>query len=64
DKAEYLRWDIVAKQKLPWYNMEVFLNLNNLNGENDTYLVRGNNFRDTDESYGFTAELGIRTSFH
>ncbi|MCB9249440.1 MAG: TonB-dependent receptor [Ignavibacteriales bacterium] len=64
DKAEYLRWDIVAKQKLPWYNMEVFLNLNNLNGENDTYIVRGNNFKDTDESYGFTAELGIRTSFH
>ena len=64
DKAEYLRWDIVARQKLPWYNMEMFLNLNNLNGENDTFLVRGNNFRDTDESYGLTAELGFRTYFH
>jgi len=63
DKAEYLRWDVVAKQDLPWYNMEVFLNLNNLNGENDTYLVRGNNFRDTDESYGLTLELGFRIRF-
>jgi TonB-dependent receptor len=60
DKAEYLRWDIVMKQKLPWYNMEVFMNLNNLNGENDTYVVRGNKFNDTDESYGLTAEIGFR----
>ena len=64
DKDEYLRWDIVMKQKLPWYNIEVFLNLNNLNGENDTFIMRGNGFRDTDESYGLTAEFGIRTSFN
>jgi outer membrane receptor protein involved in Fe transport len=63
DKAEYLRWDIVAKQKLPWYNIEMFMNLNNLNSENDTYLIRGNNFSDTDESYGLTAELGFRVNF-
>lgn len=63
DKDEYLRLDIAARQKLPWYNMEVFLNLNNLNGANDIYLMRGNGFKDTDESYGLTAELGIRTSF-
>lgn len=60
DKAKYLRWDVVAKQKLPWYNIELFLNLNNLNGENDTYVVRGNNFTDNDESYGLKVELGIR----
>ncbi|MBN1780332.1 carboxypeptidase-like regulatory domain-containing protein [bacterium] len=63
DKEEYLRWDIVAKQKLPFYDMEVFLNLNNLNGANDTFIVRGNGFRDTDESYGLTGELGFRMYF-
>jgi TonB-dependent receptor len=63
DKKEYLRWDIVVRQKLPWYNMETFLNLNNLNGENDTFIVRGNHFRDIDESYGLTAELGFRVFF-
>jgi len=63
DKAEYLRWDVVARQKLPWYNIEMFMNLNNLNGEKDTYLVRGNNFRRTDESYGLTAQLGFRVNF-
>ena len=45
DKKEYLRLDLAAKQKLPWYNIEVFLNLNNLNGANDTYIIRGNGFR-------------------
>jgi hypothetical protein len=63
DKDKYLRWDVVAKQRLPWYNIEVFLNLNNLNGANDTYLMRGNNFKDTDESYGLRAELGFRVNF-
>jgi outer membrane receptor protein involved in Fe transport len=64
DKAEYLRLDIAARQKLPWYNIEVFMNLNNLNGENDTYLLRGNNFPDDDESYGLTAQLGFRVNFN
>ena len=63
DKKEYLRLDIVAKQKLPWYNVEVFLNLNNLNGANDTYIIRGNNY-ESDESYGLTAQLGIRVNFN
>jgi len=60
DKAEYLRWDIVARQKLPWYNIEMFLNLNNLNGENDTFIVRGNSFPQSESAYGLTAEFGFR----
>ncbi len=62
DKAEYTRFDLVAKQKLPWYNMEVFLNLNNLNGENDTYIQRGNSFPESDYSYGLTTQLGLRVN--
>jgi len=62
EKKEYLRLDIAAKQELPWYNIEVFLNLNNLNGANDTYLLRGNGFESTDESYGLTAQLGFRVN--
>ena len=63
EKKEYLRLDLAAKQELPWYNIEVFLNLNNLNGANDTYIIRGNGFNDTDESYGLTAQLGFRVNF-
>lgn len=62
DKAAWTRFDLAAKQKLPWYNTELFLNLNNLNGENDTYIRRGNGFRDRDESYGLTAQLGLRVN--
>jgi TonB-dependent receptor len=62
DKAEYTRFDLVAKQRLPWYNMEIFLNLNNLNGENDTYIQRGNSFPESDYSYGLTAQLGLKVN--
>ncbi len=62
EKKEYLRLDVAAKQELPWYNIEVFMNLNNLNGANDTYILRGNGFESTDESYGLTAQLGFRVN--
>ncbi len=64
DKDEYTRFDLAAKQKLPWYNTELFLNLNNLNGENDTYIQRGNSFPESDYSYGLTAQLGLRIKFY
>ena len=63
DKDEYLRWDIAAKQKLPWYNVELFLNLNNINGENDTYIIRGSGFPQSDYSYGLTIDFGARLRF-
>ena len=62
DKKEYLRLDVAAKQKLPWYNIEVFMNLNNLNGANDTNILRGNGFDYSVESYGLTAQLGFRVN--
>ncbi len=60
DKAKYLRWDLVANQTLPWYNMQVFLNVNNLNGEPDTYTIRGNGYPQSESSYGLSADFGIR----
>jgi len=60
DKAKYLRWDLSAKQGLPWYGVELFLDINNINGENDTYIIRGSGFPTSESSYGLTADLGIR----
>ena len=60
DKATYVRWDLVANQTLPWYNIQVYLNLNNLNGEPDTYTIRGNGYPQSESSYGLTADFGIR----
>ena len=62
DKAAYTRFDLAAKQLLPWYGIEVFMNINNLNGANDTFIERGNGFNNSDESYGLTAQMGFRVN--
>jgi TonB-dependent receptor len=60
DKANYLRWDLAMKQGLPWYGIEVFFDLNNLNSEEDVYAVRGSGFPNSISNYGLTADLGFR----
>jgi TonB-dependent receptor len=60
DKENYLRWDLVINQKLPLYNIEVYLHLNNLNGAPDTYTVRGSGFPESESHYGLTADFGVR----
>jgi hypothetical protein len=63
DKTKYLRWDVAVKQGLPWYNLEVFLTVNNLNKESDVYTIRKNGFPAVENNYGLTANLGIRLKF-
>ena len=60
DKAKYLRWDLSVKQGLPWYDIEVFMDLNNINSEEDVYAVRGSGFPNLISNYGLTADLGFR----
>ncbi len=57
--APYRRWDIAAKQKLPWFGVEVYADLNNINGAKDTYVIQGGPPSDI-QDYGFTADVGIR----
>ncbi len=61
-KKSYLRWDAVVKQDLPWYGIQVYLNLNDLNGASDTYIVQANGFPTSQLAYGMTADLGLRWS--
>jgi TonB-dependent receptor len=63
DKAKYLRWDLVIKQGLPWLNMEVYCNMNDINNETDLYLIRKHDLPTSENSYGFTASFGVRWSF-
>lgn len=59
--AAYTRWDISVKQKLPWYGMQVFGLLSNLNNEKDaTVLQMYKDIPQSQESYGMTATLGVR----
>ena len=60
DKTNYLRFDLSVKQGLPWYNLEVYFDLNNINSEADIYTVRGSGFPTSESNYGMTADLGLR----
>ncbi len=61
-KLSYLRWDLTAKQNLPWPGLVVYLNLVNLNNANDTYVVQGNGFPTSESDYGPVVQLGLRWS--
>ncbi len=63
DKVKYLRWDLSVKQRLPWSGIEIYFDLNNLNSEEDVYLVRGSGFPNSESNYGLTADLGLRWRF-
>jgi len=57
----YRRWDIAAKQGLPWYGLQLFCNLNNINGASDVSVSEGaGNVPLSEQEYGLTAEFGIR----
>ncbi len=60
--AAYRRWDIAAKQRLPWFGVELFANLNNINGAKDMSVIQGGP-PSAIEDYGFTAALGLRGRF-
>lgn len=63
DKDKYTRWDLSVKQGLPWEGLEVYGDLNNLNGAEDSYLIRGSGFPTSTSNYGLMADLGIRWKF-
>ena len=60
NKAEYLRWDLILKQELPWFGLSTYFNLNNINSESDIFLNNGNGFPLNQQTYGLTAALGLR----
>jgi len=62
-KSKYIRWDISAKQKLPRLGLEIYLDVLNLNGEPDITVVQGNSYPNNEQSYGLTADFGLRYSF-
>lgn len=62
-KTKYERWDLSARQKLPWQGVEVYLDINDLNNESDVYVVAGPGFPSSEQDYGRTADLGLRWTF-
>jgi TonB-dependent receptor len=63
DKAKYVRWDLAAHQGLPWFGLEAFLDISNLNSENDIYTERGSGFPTSESDYGMIANLGLKWTY-
>ncbi len=60
--GKYIRWDLSTKQDLPWYGLQVFFNLNNINSEDDIYQNAKTGYLSSQQRYGLEAELGLRLS--
>ena len=61
--TDYFRIDFHAGQKLPWFNSEVVLDVNNLNNANTSGIQRATQGFRNIQNYGLTANLGLRVSY-
>ncbi len=59
-KAHFLSWDMTATQNLPWFGLQLYLNLSNINSANDITVIQGSGFPTSESDYGMTADLGLR----
>ena len=59
--APYQRWDLSFKQGLPWFALQLYGNLSNINYSRDKSVLQLYPATPTRiEEYGLTAELGLR----
>ncbi|MDZ7723829.1 MAG: TonB-dependent receptor [candidate division KSB1 bacterium] len=61
--TEYFRLDFSARQQLPLYNSELFLDISNLNSANTQWVQESTGGFMGVENYGLTANLGIRIRY-
>jgi len=59
--AAYRRWDISFKQNLPWFGLQLYGDVNNLNNERDLNVLQMYpDIPRSAETYGLTADIGLR----
>ena len=59
--SAYTRWDLSAKQDLPWLGAQIYGDLSNLNSENDVQVIQApTGAPQAEQDYGMTIDLGIR----
>lgn len=62
--AAYTRWDLSAKQDLPWFGIQIYGDLSNINSENDIQIIEApTGVPQAQQDYGMTADLGLRIKF-
>ncbi len=57
---DYFRIDASVRQVLPWYGIEVYLDLNNLNSRSNVSSQQSIGGFTNEQNYGLTANLGVR----
>ena len=57
---DYFRIDLSARQKLPWFGLQVFLDVYNLNNRRNESAQTSINGFTSQQYYGLTANLGLR----
>lgn len=60
---KYVRWDLSVRQVLPWFGLQTFFDINNINSARDVNINQGSNFPESEQHYGLTADLGLRLTF-
>jgi len=60
---DYFRTDFSARQKLPWFNIELFLDVSNLNNANTSGIHRSTQGFRNIQNYGLTGNLGVRIRY-
>jgi hypothetical protein len=57
----YRRWDIALKQDLPWFGIQIYGDLNNINSAKDVSVIQAQGgIPQLQQDYGMTADFGIR----
>jgi TonB-dependent receptor len=58
--SAYRRWDLSVKQDLPWFGLQLYGDVNNINGADDISVIQGGAVPRSEQSYGMTANVGLR----
>ncbi|MEJ2544862.1 MAG: hypothetical protein P8Y99_12420, partial [Calditrichaceae bacterium] len=59
----YFRIDFSARQQLPWFNSELFLDVANLNDRDNEWTQSSTGGYQGIRNYGLTANLGLRIRY-
>ncbi|MGE5810974.1 MAG: hypothetical protein ACM339_05695, partial [Ignavibacteria bacterium] len=55
----YTRWDLAVRQELPWFGIQIFGALNNINSAKDINIIQAG-VPQSQQHYGMTADVGLR----
>ena len=63
--SAYTRWDLSVRQILPWFGLQLFGDIYNINNVDDVSVINGINANvpRLEQSYGMMADLGLRIQF-